>query len=283
MKDRHNRKYISPCQRFCIIVYILCVILEISTAPASAENTRENIMSETVGRAFMLCIYLPEGYSTSGMRYPVVYLLDADKHFKQVARKVDIKIRQGHIRPIIIAGIGYNAGRNFRKQDYTPTRISGFTGSGGVEKFYGFIRNELIPLIDARYRTIPEQKGRAIAGHSLGALAVYQGLYCHRDLFGIYIAVSPALWWDRELFFRTTPAWRTQIQGEPLKVFTAAGSVEHPATVNYARRITRVLAKKNKIGISASFILISGMDHEKAAVPAIIRSIEKGFTTRSGE
>ena len=275
MKDRQNRKYISPCQRFCIIVYILCVILEISTAPASAEHTRENIMSETVGRDFMLCIYLPEGYSTSGMRYPVVYLLDADKHFKQVARKVDIKIRQGHIRPVIIAGIGYGAGRNFRKQDYTPTRISGFKGSGGAEKFCGFIRNELIPLMDARYRTIPEQKGRAIAGHSLGALAVYQGLFYHSSLFRYYIAASPALWWDRELYLRTPPP--VPGKGHSVQVINIAGTGEHPATRNYARSMTRILSGKMKGGINASFITVPAGDHEKAAVPAITAGIEKFF------
>src|SRR5690242_8787669 len=75
-------------------------------------------------------VYLPQGYETSGERYPVFYLQDGQNLFDPAtafggqAWKADFiadhLIGSGLIRPLIMVGI-YNAGVR-RISEYTPTR-----------------------------------------------------------------------------------------------------------------------------------------------------------------
>lgn len=63
-----------------------------------------------------------------------------------------------------------------------------------------FIGTELIPRIDSLYPTTPY---RILSGHSLGGFMVVNTLAHHADLFSIYIAVDPSLWWDQQKVLQT--------------------------------------------------------------------------------
>jgi predicted alpha/beta superfamily hydrolase len=65
---------------------------------------------------------------------------------------------------------------------------------GGSAAFRRFIRDELIPAIDARYRTTTE---RAIIGESLAGLFVVEAFLREPALFDEYIAFDPSLWWNQ--------------------------------------------------------------------------------------
>jgi len=64
---------------------------------------------------------------------------------------------------------------------------------GGSAAFRAFLKEELIPEIQRRYRTTGE---RAIVGESLAGLFVVETLFLEPDLFDTYIALSPSLWWN---------------------------------------------------------------------------------------
>jgi enterochelin esterase-like enzyme len=53
-----------------------------------------------------------------------------------------------------------------------------------VEKYSEMVVTELIPLIDERYRTVPDPMGRASVGASSGANAALFSTFKHPDLFG---------------------------------------------------------------------------------------------------
>ncbi len=55
------------------------------------------------------------------------------------------------------------------------------------------IETELLPPIDATYRTTPY---RILVGHSFGGLFAFHALVSRPDLFDAYIAVDPSLWWN---------------------------------------------------------------------------------------
>ena len=106
-------------------------------------------------------VYLPAGYATSGLRYPVIYFLHglpapptAYRSIGTVARAVD---QSG--RTAIVVGVeGSRAGDTDPEwRDWGPGRD--WETASAVE---------LVRVIDARYRTIPTRAGRILIGISAG-------------------------------------------------------------------------------------------------------------------
>ena len=92
-----------------------------------------------------------------------------------------------------------------RTRDLTPTHstVGGdgeespfLEASGGGDAFLDFLRNELIPHVEARYRTKPY---RILVGHSFGGLLALHAFLEAPDVFQGYVAIDPSLWWDDEV------------------------------------------------------------------------------------
>jgi predicted alpha/beta superfamily hydrolase len=60
---------------------------------------------------------------------------------------------------------------------------------GGSAAFRAFIRRELMPRIQQRYRT---RNDIAVVGESLAGLFLVETLFLEPDLFGTYIAFDPS-------------------------------------------------------------------------------------------
>jgi enterochelin esterase-like enzyme len=71
--------------------------------------------------------------------------------------------------------------------------------SGGAGSFEGFVVQELIPLIDAQYRTWRVPEGRAVGGISRGGVWALEIAMRHQDVFGRVGGHSPALALNRPL------------------------------------------------------------------------------------
>lgn len=141
-------------------------------------------------------IYNPAPPTTNSKeRYPVLLLLDAEKHFLSTVGMV--QQMRGRWPGILVVGIT-NTDRN---RDLTPdgnaaTMDSDFPAGGGI-RFMNFIGEELIPYIEQHY---PASPYRLFSGHSLGGLMVMYTFLNHPELFNAYIAIDPSLWWnDMEL------------------------------------------------------------------------------------
>ncbi|UCC32640.1 MAG: hypothetical protein JSU86_10220 [Phycisphaerales bacterium] len=159
------------------------------------------IRSDVLNEDRKVLIRLPDDYDASARKkYPVLYVLDAEYHFQLTVAAVQFLSecaynKNAHSMPaMIIVGI-VNEDRN---RDYTPTyapkhRHLRFPTSGKSALFREFLETELMPLVDARYRTEPF---RVLTGWSFGGLFTVHTLLTKPDLFGGYLAVSPSLWWD---------------------------------------------------------------------------------------
>jgi predicted alpha/beta superfamily hydrolase len=65
--------------------------------------------------------------------------------------------------------------------------------------FRAFLRDELKPMIAARYRTNGHD---GVIGESLAGLFIAETWLREPGLFESYAAVSPSLWWDKEALSR---------------------------------------------------------------------------------
>lgn len=161
--------------------------------------------SEVLGNDRDITIYLPPGYNDrDDVRYPVLYMQDGQNLFEperafipgqhwRLAEAADEKIGHRAARPMIIVGVDNTPSRI---DEYTPTHDAVRHGGGKADDYGRMLIEELKPLIDARYRTLPDMPNTALGGSSLGGLAtLYLGL-THPEVFGHLAVMSPSVWWD---------------------------------------------------------------------------------------
>jgi predicted alpha/beta superfamily hydrolase len=159
-----------------------------------------------------ITIYLPPGYNDRGdLRYPVLYMHDGQNLFEperafipgenwRLAEAADERIGARTMRPVIIVGIDNNESRI---DEYTPTHDAARKAGGHADDYARMIIEELKPVIDARYRTLPDAPNTALGGSSLGGLAtLYVGL-THPAVFGHLAVMSPSIWWDNRAIVST--------------------------------------------------------------------------------
>jgi predicted alpha/beta superfamily hydrolase len=150
-------------------------------------------------------VYTPSNHSEP---LPVIYLMDGE-NISLVAGIVDFLYQTNQLPPMIVVGIG-----NFeydRNRDLSPTHsllnMDGtsnsinFKTTGGGENFLKFVKDELIPYVEKNYNPSPN---KIFFGHSFGGLMSTYCLLNHPEMFNSYIAVSPALWWDKESIFKNS-------------------------------------------------------------------------------
>jgi pullulanase len=178
-------------------------------------------------------VYLPPGYDATSARYPVLYMHDGQNLFDvrtsfagewQVDEACETSIGNGSLRPIIVVGI--ENGPN-RITEYTPWSDPSY-GGGGADAYLQAIRDQLIPEVDRRYRTLAGPNFRWMAGSSLGGLvSLYAGL-AYSDTWTRVAALSPSLWWNnRQMITWASTRSRGGLQRVYQDMGTAEGSAQY--------------------------------------------------------
>jgi enterochelin esterase family protein len=133
-------------------------------------------------------VYTPPGYeSNSNERYPVIYLQhgsfeDETGWVKQGKTNLimDNLIASKKAVPMIIVmdnGYAYKPLESVASDTPKTPRVS---------VFEEVMVNEIVPLIDSRFRTKPDRKSRAIAGLSMGANQTMRIIMNNLDVFSNY-------------------------------------------------------------------------------------------------
>jgi predicted alpha/beta superfamily hydrolase len=169
-----------------------------AAAPLSIGDTW-TIASTALGETRRINVYVPAGIP-AGTPLPVLYMPDGGmlEDFLHVAGLLQVGAGNGTVRPFLLVGIENTQ----RRRDLTgPTEVAKDRTIapvvGGSQAYRNFIRTELMPEVEKRYRVTGE---RAIVGESLAGLFVVETLALESDLFDTYIAIDPSLWWnDRQL------------------------------------------------------------------------------------
>lgn len=167
------------------------------------------IRSEIVSDTYFIKVAYPRTYYSSTKRYPVLYVTDAETNFGALQYVAQRLAKDKLIPELILVGIAYKTDYktfyDLRARDLRPSLpddpnldLGGRPDEGKGQDFAEFLRNELIPKVDATYRTV---KGdRAYYGHSYGGLFGVWSFMYETDLFNRYIILSPSLWWG-ELWY----------------------------------------------------------------------------------
>lgn len=172
--------------RHVAAVTLLMATLMASPAILAQGSVEEGRFESTLlGRHYPYMVYLPDGYQTSGKRYPVIYLLHGSfgghrdwVRKGRLRRTVDSLIRDGEIIPMVIV---------------TPGSRSWWIDGHNEDAGSAFLE-ELVPHIEERYRVVPDRGWRGVAGLSAGGYGAINFMMTHPDKFVAAAAFSPAIY-----------------------------------------------------------------------------------------
>lgn len=212
--------------------------------------SENNYYSKITGSFRRCFVYTPAGYGKdSKTRYPVLYLqhgsFEDETGWASQGNAnliLDNLIASGKAVPmIIVMDNGYA---------YKPQ--TGETNARPASAFEEVIINEIIPMIDARFRTLADREHRAIAGLSMGANQTMRIIMNNLDKFASYGGFSgtsnypssdeidPATFLDGK--FKDGAAFNKQI-----KVFWLGLGTKEPNPFPGSVRVFRKMLEKQGI------------------------------------
>jgi len=159
---------------------------EINLNPNIQHGTliTKTIFSSTVGTNYQITIYLPPGYDSLGATtYPSVYFQDGSEYISlgRAVNVLDNLLDSSKIEPVIAVFVKPNN----RNEEYAFS----------LRNLYRlFFVNELVPYIDANYKTKNDPMQRLVLGDSFGGNISALISYNHPDVFGLCGLHSAAFW-----------------------------------------------------------------------------------------
>ncbi len=148
----------------------------VTPAVAAPGVTHRTVFSPAVGASVSYHIYLPPDYhAAEGVRFPVLYWLHGSggglRGIPVISGQFDSAIRQGRIVPMIV--VFPNGLPDGMWVDSTD----------GVAPVETMLMRDLLPHIDASYRTIPAREARILEGFSMGGYGAARIGFRHIDVF----------------------------------------------------------------------------------------------------
>jgi enterochelin esterase-like enzyme len=165
-------------------VAALLALLHSASAFAGIIVSRE-FNSSALERKWTYAVYLPAGYESSGLRYPVLYLLHGNGgtlhdwvNAGRIQATADALMASGDIPHAIIvmpdAGTTWFVDRK--------------------EKMETAFIKDLIPDVERNFRAVSARNGRLLAGLSMGAYGSLRFALKYPDMFAAAALLSPAIY-----------------------------------------------------------------------------------------
>ena len=155
------------------IATVCAVAAHVFIAANGANVKTFDVPSAAMGATVKVSVVTPAAYAADGIsRYPVVYLLHGAGNDHTT-----------YLQPFLLAGVD-----KWRFIAVVPDgKLDWWLDSPMLPKVRRetFVVNELVPWVDAEFRTLPQRQRRAVAGHSMGGQGAMRLGMRHADVFGI--------------------------------------------------------------------------------------------------
>lgn len=145
-------------------------------------------------------VYLPDDWQSSGRRYPVVYMFDGHNLFFDSTATYGTcwglkEYMDAHPQALIVAPECNHEG-NARLEEYSPYDFAWqeYDIKGRGKAYLDWMVQELKPLIDAKYPTLPDRENTAIGGSSMGGLMSLYAVTAFNDVYSRAACLSPSIW-----------------------------------------------------------------------------------------
>lgn len=276
-----------------------------TTRVAIPDTEIHQLAAKNIGDTFELWVAQPQAGFVPIRKesIQVLYVLDANLFFGTAVEMTRLMHKlYGELPPILVVGIAYPTDNGFlqgalRARDFTPSvheEMAALSKSfpqaaempkvepamGGADAFLQFFQQEIKPFIEETYGV--QDAGDTIFGSSLGGLFVAHTLVKAPDLFDNYVAVSPALWWNKDEIFQHLPELTALGEAGQVNVFFSAGSLEENVNipgindfkmVSNARRMIELLDARDDKNLSVAFVEIEGETHTSVVPAGLTRGL----------
>ena len=268
----------------CVLVFARGDTLIAQEGPRAVSpivsGERWTMHSSVLNEDRIISVHLPSDYAQTATKYPVLYALDGEQDFDEVVGVAEALpwARRG---PDMIVVAIHNT---HRAHDFTTAWSAGISPgqsqwmvarAGGADNFLAFLKNELLPEVDRRYRTAPF---RILLGHSLGGLFALHALVTAPELFNATIALSaPAFWNGDEPINRAVELFskRPDLRGF---LFVDRAATEFDDTPRAVQKLGEALRLRAPETLRWQTQVIAGEDHGTAFVPGVQAGLEFVFT-----
>lgn len=225
-------------------------------------QVREHIYYSEVNKSMRRCfVYTPPGYDkNTKKRYPVLYLQhgggenetgwSSQGHANLI---MDNLIAEGKAKPFIIVmdnGTWTMSG---------PRRTEGGTWppTGWADGFMNTLLKDIVPMIDASYRTIANQKNRAMAGLSMGGMQTRVITLANPDVFSQVGMFSGGSFSEEDV--KNAPGFRQKIK----LLFVSFGSRElENSRMGFGGNPKENTEKLKELGMNTHFYVSPETAHE---------------------
>jgi enterochelin esterase-like enzyme len=189
----------------------------------------QKFQSPTLNREWVYNVYLPDGYDSGKLRYPVMYLLHgngADQNEWVVSgnmqQTVDQLIRDGQMPPAVI--VMPSASTTWYVDRKEPMETA-------------FLK-DLFPEVESRFRVMKERSGRVIGGESMGGYGSLRFVLKYPEMFAAAALISPAIYNPEPP--ETSSARRVGVFGSPQYDTETWKSFNYPPLLDafFAKNIT---------------------------------------------
>jgi len=225
-------------------------------------QVREHIYYSEVNKAMRRCfVYTPPGYDkNTKKRYPVLYLQhgggENETGWSSQGRAnliMDNLIAEGKAKSFIIVmdnGTWTMSG---------PRRSEGGTWppKGWADGFTNTLLKDIIPMIDASYRTLANQKNRAMAGLSMGGMQTRVITLANPDVFSQVGMFSGGSFSEEDV--KNAPGFRQKIK----LLFVSFGSRElENSRMGFGGNPKENTEKLKELGMNTHFYVSPETAHE---------------------
>jgi enterochelin esterase-like enzyme len=229
------------------------------------------VESRIVGETYGYGLYLPPSYaSTPQRRYPVLYWLHgytSRPHYAgYFTERLDAAIARGEAPEIIVIGVNGL---------YSALFCDDVSGARPVERM---IMEELIPHVDATYRTLPHRESRGLEGFSRGGFGAAHLAFKYPEQFGLVSMLAGAFHRPEALAVERPVVFHNYFGGdqarwEAASSYTLATHLSGGAVRPFARMVVgdadhgqyqgNLLYHDHllRAGISCDLVVVPGVDH----------------------
>jgi enterochelin esterase-like enzyme len=199
------------------VLYVPGDFSETRDVPHGAVSQVRYVATALGGARREMYVYTPPGYAKSTASYPVLYLIhgggDTAVSWSTVGRANDILdnlLAEKKAKPMIVV----------MPSGWTPSGGQVMTSDATKDPFNDEMIKDIIPYVEANYRTLSTPDNRALSGLSMGGIQTLNVGLHNLGTFR-YLAVMSSGWVteaDREFFYKTEGA-RFPTYNKTLKLF----------------------------------------------------------------
>ncbi|HSN55051.1 MAG TPA: alpha/beta hydrolase-fold protein [Candidatus Sulfomarinibacteraceae bacterium] len=174
----------------CVVIVALAAALAVQ---AGGTVTVESIYSEALGENRSVLVYLPEGYTSSGRDYPVIYYLHGAGgqpgawYLTDYFPVLDDLIADGVVDPAIIVepdSATCASPLEWRQQGLYGRLWTFHANSDLLGHTEDYLAEDLVAWVDDRYHTVPDRDHRLIVARSMGGHGAMRLTMRHPETFG---------------------------------------------------------------------------------------------------